>query len=475
MRRDDSSMHEGDRWGGGRSARASLIAAATSRFPVSLRAHLVRTVLILWAASHSALADPGVAPDTLVLTMEDALSTALARNVSVRNAEEAVTVQKASRKEAVAAFAPSLSAGGSYSDTWGEEDGALPDGGDAAWAASITASWTIWDGGGRWADLARQSAGLSRAEASFWQTKQSVLRSVIDAYLTLVEASHTQEVAEQSLRLASATLERATGLRDGGRATASDVLRAEVTVAQQRAELVRARNNVQTARRTLSDLLGVPFTIILTVDPDFDPVMLRAAGHPSGATGTLPSVAIAEASVAQARATTLGQKARFLPRLTASATSSWSRHEDSFGEPERRGSLGLSWSLFEGGARVFALEAARASQRSATWDLQDARRQITSDIEQAWADMQAAEAQWEAAKQTLALAEDSYAQENALYDLGRATSLEVLTALDTLNRSRREEVASRYQILRAFAQLRACCGTLNVTMFRGSHLRQEAN
>jgi outer membrane protein TolC len=429
--------------------------------------------VVLCAASWSGYAGAAI-PDTLVVSMEEALSTALAHNVTVLTAEEAVAVQRASRNEARSAFLPTVSASGSYSDTWGEEDAGLPDGGDATLGASITGSWTIWNGGGRWADLSRQSAALRRAEASLWQAKQGVLQSTIDAYLTLVETLHAFDVAEQSLRLAMASSEQSTGLLNAGKATVSDVLRTDVNVAQQRTAVVRARNAVTTARRALSDLLGGPFVLIVPVEPEFEPIQLLDTPLPAGAAESTPLVAIAEAAVAQAHATTLGQKSRFLPRLSASATSSWSEQDGELGEPDRRGSLGLSWSLFEGGARCFALQGAKASERGARWDLQDARRQSQSSLEQAWSDMRAAEAQWEAAKQTVALAEDSYAQETELYNLGRATSLEVLTALDTLNESRREEIASRYEILRAYAQLRAVLGTLDATMFKGSHLRPEA-
>lgn len=431
-------------------------------------------VIAIFLAIQTAAAHSSTVPDTLVLSMEEALSVALARNVATLTTGEAVTSQQAALNESRSAFLPTASASGSYSDTWGEHDGGLADGGDAALGVSITGSWTIWDGGGRWADLSRQSAGLRRAEASLWRTKQSVLQSVIEAYLTLVEALHSLDSAEQSLQLALATSERVSGLLNAGRATVSDVLRADVSVAQQRTALVRSRNEVDTARRELSDLLGGPPLIMVPVEPEFDPVTLLAAPLPDGAEESTPSVAIAEASLAQARAATQGQKSRFLPRLSASATSSWSEQGGKLGEPNRRGSLALGWSLFEGGARCFALQGARASERSANWDLQDTRRQARSDLHQAVADMHAAEAQWEAAKQTVALAEDSYAQETELYNLGRATSLEILTALDTLNESRREEIGSRYQILRAYARLRAVRGTLNAAMFKGSHLQPEA-
>jgi outer membrane protein len=435
--------------------------------------HIVVLAAFLCAGSQFAHADAVTPPDTLRLSMEEALTLALARNVSTLTAREAVIGQAAARNEARAVFLPTLSASGSYSDTWGEEDGGLPDGGDAALGASITGSLTLWNGGGRMADLARQTAALHRAEASLRQAQQSALRSTIDAYLTLVESLHSLDIAEQSLSLAMATSEQTTGLLNAGRATVSDVLRADVTVAQQRTALVRSRNDVTTARRVLSDLLGGPFVVVVPVEPEFEPSLLLATPLPEGVEESSPSVAIAEASVTQARATTRGQKSRFLPRLNASATSSWSEHGGEFGEPDRRGSLAVSWSLFEGGARCFALQGAQAAERSARWDLQDTRRQVKSDLEQAWIDMRAAEAQWDAAMQTVALAEDSHAQETELYTLGRSTSLEVLSALDTLNESRREEIASRYQILRAYAQLRAVRGTLEATMFKGSSLCPE--
>ncbi len=428
---------------------------------------MVGACLVLPILSHAGTL---AGPDTLVLSLEEALLTAQARNVSMLTAREALEAQGAASRQARGAFWPTLTFGTSYADAWGGVAD-LRDG-DATLTANLAASWTIYSGGGRRAELARQEAARRRAEASLRRTSQDVFVSTIDAYLGLVEALHTREVATHSLRLAEETEAQTIALRDAGKATISDVLRARVSVARQKAELIRASAAVRTAEQNLANVLGGLEATIVPIEPEFEPrSLLEASFDPD--LSSLPVVEVAEASLAGARAAMRAQKARFLPRITASATSSWDEVDRAAGEPLRRGTLGLSWSLFEGGTRWWGLQGARASERSARWSLEHTQRQARSDLSQARADMESAKAQWEASKETVRLAETAYEQEKKLYELGRATSLEVLSALETLNDSRRAEISSRYGILRAYARLCALVGRLEPGMFKGSRMKVE--
>ena len=100
-------------------------------------------------------------------------------------------------------------------------------------------------------------------------TTEQTLLAVIDAYLGLLEAARSLQVTEASLELAMESQEQTEALLRAGKATTSDLLRAQVSVSQEEGSLILARNAVDNAERDLCDVLNLPRSRIAPVEPEF--------------------------------------------------------------------------------------------------------------------------------------------------------------------------------------------------------------
>jgi outer membrane protein TolC len=123
--------------------------------------------------------------------------------------------------------------------------------------------------------------------------------------------------------------------------------------------------------------------------------------------------------------------------------------------------------LFEGGSRHFRLEQSHAEKRTATYQLNAAEQETWNSFQRGIGNIKSSLAQWETAKQTVELATESYRQLQELYTLGRATSLELFDAQDTLNDAKLDEITARYAIHTSYVSLLSELGLLEEYVSKG--------
>jgi len=427
-----------------------------------LRITVILTLfLLLWQSSAHSSIQPA---DTLFLSLEDALQITMKRNLDILTAVEQVRSSRAGYNESKTAFLPSLGVSTSISEQFDDYETMTN---DTNSQASVSASWTLWDGGSRFADLDMSHASLilSEAEERLW--REQALRTTMDSYLSLIESYHSLNVATESLELARETLEQTEGLRRAGKATTSDILRAKVEVSSQQKELISASQEVHNLQRDLCDVLNMPYSIIVPFEPELQFPDLHQFTDIQPDEIETPSITKARANLDRAIASTDATEASFLPRLSASGSANWSGSDFSFTDPDYRAGLSLSWSLFEGGSRHFRLEQSHAEKRTATYQLNAAEQETWNSFQRGIGNIKSSLAQWETAKQTVELATESYRQLQELYTLGRATSLELFDAQDTLNDAKLDEITARYAIHTSYISLLSELGLLEEYVSKG--------
>ena len=402
--------------------------------------------------------------DTLFLSLENALLISMERNLDIKTASEQVRSSRAGYNETKTAFLPSLGVTTSLSDSYDGQETLLN---NTNSQASISASWTIWNGGSRFADLHRSHASLILSEAEERLSREQVIQSTMDSYLSLIEAYHSLDVTTEALELARETLEQTEGLRTAGKATTSDILRAKVEVSKQQKELISSSQEVRNVQRDLCNVLNIPYSVIVPSEPELlFPDVQQLLDRLTDEIDT-PAIAKARANLDRADASIDAAEASFLPRLSASGSANWSGSDLSFPDPDYRLGLSLSWSLFEGGSRHFQLEQSHADQRTASYQLEAAEQTAWNAFQRGIGDIKSSLAQWESAKQTVELAAESYSQLQELYTLGRATSLELFDAQDTLNEAKLDEIKARYTIHTSHISLLSTLGLLEEYLNQG--------
>lgn len=291
----------------------------------------------------------------------------------------------------------------------------------------------------------RTAATLDRADAER-QVAQRAARAVVAVAL----AERIAELNRVGLRqaLERAALSRRT--RELGAATELDTVRVEQDVAVARAALIAGDEQVRTAREALGLALGVGG------DVGVAPAAATALGAAIARTcrplagEARADVAAARAGIAAARARTSQVRAGYLPSLDLS-TSLFAYTAD-----PAPGKLGawtvaavLSVPLWEGGLRAGLIAEREAAVADAVAVAADVERAAATEIAQAGRGEAVGEALVGAAAEAARLAARVDAMTRRSFEIGRATSLELVQSAAAL---RQAEVALA---LREFERLRA--------------------
>src|SRR5208337_3942555 len=122
----------------------------------------------------------------------------------------------------------------------------------------FTATMPLYDAGQisrmvRAAKLQAQSAQKGKD-----RTQQEVVFQVINAYLNELLARENSRVAKSAVDMTKSDLERARARQENGLAVPSDLLSAEVQLAQAEEDLLRAQNATELAHAALNVAMGLP-------------------------------------------------------------------------------------------------------------------------------------------------------------------------------------------------------------------------
>lgn len=280
--------------------------------------------------------------------------------------------------------------------------------------------------------------GLAMGQEQVRRSEQAVALQAVrayNAYLLQIERLH---VAEDALHQKERHLEMARNRRAAGVATELEVLRAEVDVQNQRAQLSGARASADVARAALNavmmrptgeavepvdTLAFVPFDVPL---PDI--VAEALANRPDmRATRRMEQAYEQLVSVARADA---------LPRLDLDAAWGYSVRElGNFGKSEYarwNAALSLTVPVFDGLRTAGRVAQARGDARKITQDRLALDTQIRLEAHEAFERLNTARTVLDASEANVAQARKALDMTQANYNHGAATTLDVLDAQSAL-------------------------------------------
>jgi len=195
----------------------------------------------------------GLEPRPLPLSEAEILRLAEEASPSVRSAQAAAMAAGASVSSARSAYLPALRLSSGYS--WNNNE-AVWQTGSTGWNVSLSASYPIFNGFGREANVARAVEGnrvarLQEADARLQARVQAdaALRGLETAERAIDLAEETVLVAEEDLRVIQQRY-------DVGVATILDLITSQIAVDQAATDLVIARFDYAIARAELAAILG---------------------------------------------------------------------------------------------------------------------------------------------------------------------------------------------------------------------------
>ena len=460
--------------------RSSRTAPGSKRGGVLVR--LVAVGLFGWGSSADAAEPP--AP----LTLSAAAVEALAANPSLLGARAAVEGAEAARDEAVAAFFPRARA--IAATTEGDDPvyvfGTLLRQGrfgaehfDPAYLndppelgnrrIGLEVEWRVFDGFSRLSGLERAGEELLRERAGLTEAGQQLLAGVVAAYWSAVVAEERRGVAEAAVRAAESQTAAMRDRFEQQLLVRSDLLSAEVRLAELRQQLGEAAGAAAVAREALAALLGRTGGEL--------PPLVREVPRPNAVEPSLDSalaeglakraaLAGADAAVRAAGKARSAAGGAFLPKVDL--FGSWERNAESWSDwndTHRVIGAALTVPLADPG-RLARVRSAGAAMAAAEAQALAARSRVRLEIVTAWERSRAARERLVVAEKAAEQAEEADRILAERYREGLTTIGERLRGEATLLASRLAVLSARQDAIVFGAELaRATGGLVDVRSF----------
>ena len=176
-------------------------------------------------------------------------------NNTIASSVERVTASEYNYEANKRTYWPSLNAGGSWN--WSNDELDFEDFSNRdSWQASITLSWTLFDGFSRESIIQSSRASVLRQQASHEALMNSIMSSILTAQNNLISSIRSWELSLDVLNHANEKLRLSTMSYDLGSISLLDLLDAQSNVTQAEASVESSRTSCLIAEARLLVLLG---------------------------------------------------------------------------------------------------------------------------------------------------------------------------------------------------------------------------
>jgi len=306
--------------------------------------------------------------------------------------------------------------------------------------------------------LAAAQAGYRGERARAWATTINEQLAVVRAYFDVLEAKRLREVAAENVALYQKQLGDARAKFDSGRITKNEVLVVQVALANAEDDARRAELAIARARYALNERIGAPVNAptepVDVGERPFAPSIDEALAETSQANPVLQGL-LEEQQRLEETAASLGR--RRLPRFSTGAGIDYT----STGPVEPRdvssGFVGFTWS-YDASLEAEIAGAKIAADRNKL-ELERELRELESMVRTTHQAIDERLSALSAAEAAVGQAEENVRIRQSQFDVGRASSEDVLDAQALLSRERAERATALYQAHVRLAELRALMGT----------------
>jgi protease secretion system outer membrane protein len=323
---------------------------------------------------------------------------------------------------------------------------------------------------------ARYKQGISQsnfAAAQFAFRKQDLIMRLVSAYtdalfagtqLRLAEVQRDAYVEQQSVNQR---------LFDKGEGTKTDLLETQARLDLAEAQVLEAKDNVETSRATLSGLIGQEVGGLDDVSDNFrispDAVMSLAEWREI-ALKQNPELAAMTISIETARQEVNKNRAGHAPRLdfTASYSKNNSDTLNTYNQDSTQKAVGIQLTipLYSGGAVSAATRQAVANQEKAKSDLQAGIDKVMVELRKQHALVISSVSRLRALDKAVASGTLLITATEQSIKGGVRINLDLLNAQQQLYTTKRDQAQARYNYLLGMLRLRSAAGTLDVDALR---------
>ena len=427
--------------------------------------------------------DPGAFPQTAdssscdrdkiksPLTLTDVVDLTLCNNPQTRSLWVNARTQAANVGVGMSAYLPTLSAQGSESRNRSDSSGSTLNYNSRS--ASLSASYLLFDFGGRSATLENAKQLLVAANATRDATLQANFLSAVQSYYALLSARANVDALKVAEASAKESLAAAEARYQAGVATPSDKLQAQTALSQARLNLITAQGATRTAEGTLANIMGFdasqPFSLVSLPESTPDPVVEQDIGKLiEDARLKRPDLQAAEAQIKAAEAQLTATRATGLPTVSLGASTGTQNIQTIPGSPNTNSSsigITLSVPLFTGTRNTYQNRAAELQVESKVAARDLLANQVALDVWKAYQTLLTNSQALVAASDLVASAELSERMTLGRYKAGvsNMSILDVLNAQSTLASARQQRVSALFNFQASRLALAQAIGQLDLT------------
>lgn len=312
--------------------------------------------------------------------------------------------------------------------------------------------------------IALSKLNLQAAVEDLNKAKEDISIQVASAYLQVLFNEELARVAHSQVDLSKEMLEQKTGYFKNGKASESELLEAKARVAQDELSAVQADNNLKLALLDLSQLLELPSPDDFRIEtPEVQ--MDRLADELTSpvdiynvAVMTKPGILAAQYRLqGAARSIKIAQSA-YYPQLSFGAGLNTSYYNMSGRQNSKFGSqlrdnfsqyLGVSLSIpiFNRLSTRNRVRSARVDQTSLNWQLEEAKKSLYKEIQQAYYNAVNSKTQYESSVTANEAAESSFELMKEKYKNGKANATEYNEARTNWMKTLSDCIQAKYEYL----------------------------
>ena len=411
---------------------------------------------------------------TRPLSLTDALNTALAQNAAILKAKNDLEAAHGLVVQTRAIALPQVTAGGKYQDNEITLVQSFPAPGvqtpHQSWNAGVQISQAVYEGGKLVAAIRAAGATKRQALAIYQTAVADALLNVRLAYYDVLLAAQQITVREASVKLLQKELEDQQHRYDAGTVPHFNVLRAEVSVANERPFFIQARNGYRIAKNNLANLLGynlpreiwedIPFN--LTDGLDTAPFAVNLPDAIQQALGSRTELIAARQNIELQKLNVVSAKSGYKPAVSIFAgynwlNSSFSTELDNKLDGWNAGAQ-MTWNIFDGALTAGKITQAKALYQKSKTDLDDQSRQIELAVRTAYSDFIQAKEILESQSKVQEQADEALREAKARAEAGTGTQLDVLGAETSLTQARTTQITAQHDYASARARLERAIG-----------------
>jgi len=387
---------------------------------------------------------PTWAADYQALSLEDCLALAREHNPVLGASREKVREMVADYKAARSKFFPKLTLLSYYQRL---EPNRLSPGGAATrqdlfsqeGLASLTGKQLVFDGLTTYHNTKAAALGKKAQQQEVARTADEVAYQVTEAFYRLMQAKADLLVAQKALRERREFLELTEAFFQAGKITRVDAFKARSQMLEAEQGQVEAANAVRLAREILARTLGLE---------DKDPIDIRGRlpekFTPAGDFNALwtqaqeanPELKRLKLELAQSQALIKAARGGYFPEINLQGAIGMRGRDVGGRKEEYLAGVYLEYPFFEGGLTRAQVTKAASQYHQLLEKQRERLDDLRVDLMNGWKNQEDGRKGVEASRQNVLASEEAYQSALALFRVGKATGLDVLTAEVELTRAR---------------------------------------